>query len=137
MYNTAGQYSVSARMQNWTRIDMLLALYDQTILKVRKAAELYGSEQTAAFGQNMLDAQKCIFGLFSGLMPENDSVAYNVARLLHFSLEQLRQHKFNDALVVLESIRSGFETIREEASLLEKQGKIPPFTIETSLNQTA
>lgn len=137
MYTASKKYSVETRFQGWTRIDMLLALYDRTIANVKAAQQAKASDQTVLFGEKMLDAQKCLFGLFSGLKPEQDEIAFNNARLLHFAMGRLIENQFDDVLLVLESIRNGFESIREEATQLEKEGHIPPMEPPHSVCRTA
>ena len=125
-------YPIETMFGGWTRIDMLLALYDRAIASVRGAqiAEKEGNE--ALFAEKYLDAQKCVLAIHGGLKPDEHDVAYDIARLLHFILTRITEHNFNEAAHFLEKLRSGFEAIHEEATELERQGKIPPLDLASS-----
>ncbi|MEQ1905018.1 MAG: hypothetical protein ABL888_12595 [Pirellulaceae bacterium] len=113
---------------------MLLTLYERAIIKIRAAEEAKALVQMNTFWQRLIDAQKYILVIHGGLKTEESEVAFNIGRLLHFAMNRLSEHKFDDACKVLESIRKGFEAIRGEATRLEKQGLIPPLEFAGELN---
>ncbi|HMO14442.1 MAG TPA: flagellar protein FliS [Pirellulaceae bacterium] len=131
-------YSYNARtiIQGWTRIDMLLALYDRAIASIRAAAHAKQHDDSNAFWEKTLFAQKCLLAIHSGLKPEEHDVAFNISRLVHFAMSKLCDHEFEIAIETLESIRASYEAIREEATQLEHQGTIPALDFSNSLTTT-
>ena len=110
----------------WTRIEMMLALYDRSISNVENAKEAYEcDDKKESFSSHYMNAQKTVLAIHSGLKPDEHEVAFNIARLLHFVLYCLEEYKFDDAIKVLTSLKSGFEQIRIEANELEHDGLIP------------
>ncbi|HMP79284.1 MAG TPA: flagellar protein FliS [Pirellulaceae bacterium] len=127
MGTTIAAYQANAVVNGWTRIDMLLAVYDRAI-EMTRAAAAQSDRTQLPFWDKLLGAQKCVLALHSGLKLDECEIAFNVARLLHFVMSQLCEHRFDDALQILESLRSSFEAIRDESNELERLGKIPPVT---------
>ncbi len=135
MYTVNHQpHSVSTLFSGCTRIDLLLTLYEKAIIGIRAAEEAQKTNQQNTFWQKLIDAQKCILVIHGGLKTDESEVAFNINRLLHFAMNRLWENKFDDACNVLESIRKGFESIRGEATLLEKEGVIPPLEFTCELN---
>ncbi len=122
-----GAYSKQDVFGGWTRIDLLLQLYDRGIERVGNAKAALEAEDGDAYVQSFVDSQKTILAIHSGLKADEHDVAFNVARLLHFVLQSLADKKFDDAIKVLTELRNGFEAIAEEANELETSGKIPPM----------
>jgi flagellin-specific chaperone FliS len=129
-------YPLQSQLQGWTRIDMLIALYDRAISTVRSLSDHASrSEQTPP--DKFLDAQKCLLAIHAGLKPDESEVAFNVARLIHFVSGELIAFRYDSAIVILESLRNTFESIREEATRLELNGLIPSLENSQSLNTVA
>lgn len=116
---------------------MLLALYDRAIVSVRAAQEAHAANNAGVYAEKFLDAQKCILAIHSGLKPDEYEMAHDIARLLHFIMTRLCEHNFDEAVHFLEKIRNSFEAIREEATKLEKDGKIPSLEFSGGLNAMA
>lgn len=111
----------------WTRIEMLLSIYDLAIDSLTEAHRLSDCEdQQDEFAYHFIKAQKAILAIHAGLKPDEHEVAYNIARLLHFVLTCLEGRKFADAIQVLQNLRDGFQAIQSEANQLEHNGEIPP-----------
>jgi flagellin-specific chaperone FliS len=121
----------------WTRIDMLLALYDRAIISVRGAQSAQQAGDEAEFAAKFIDAQKCVLAIHGGLKPDEYEIAYDIARLLHFVLTRLSEYNFDEAAHFLEKLRSGFDNIREEATELEKSGQIPALDLSEGPNAMA
>ena len=130
-------YSIETMVNGWTRIDMLLALYDGAISTVRFAQDAKTANNTNLLTNKMIEANKYILALHSGLDTENDKVAFDVARLLNFVMLRLEEHNFEEAVYFLEKLQASFERIREEATDLEKAGKIPPLNTQGGFNTVA
>lgn len=133
MNSTYKSYSVQNQMSGWTRVDMLIAIYDRTIVAVKVMAEAENSN-SKSFLENYLDVQKCLLTIHAGLKPDDDETAFNVARLIHFVSVLLEKRDYDNAVRILETLRNGFEAVREDATRLELEGKIPPLDLTTSYN---
>lgn len=127
-------YSLETTVSGWTRIDMLIALYDRSIANIRFAQLAKQSNDTRLMTNKLIETNKFILALHSGLNIEQDRVAVDVARLLNFVMLRLEEQNFEEAIYFLEKLQSTFEQIREEATALEKSGKIPPLNSSRGLN---
>jgi hypothetical protein len=130
-------YPIQSQLQGWTRIDMLIALYDRAIASVRSLSETSPETSPGMHSEKFLDTQKCLLAIHAGLKPEESEVAFNVARLIHFVAGEVTACRYETAVSVLETLRNGFEAVREEATRLELDGKIPPLENSQSLNTVA
>jgi flagellin-specific chaperone FliS len=122
-----GAYKKQDVFGGWTRIDLLLQLYDRAFEKIGDAKSALESGDERAYVQSFVDSQKTILAIHSGLKADEHEVAFNVARLLHFVLKCLAEQKFDDALKVIGELRDGFGAIAVEANQMEHTGKIPPM----------
>ena len=127
-------YSLETMVSGWTRIDMLIALYDRSLANIRFAQVAKQSNDTRLMTNKLIETNKFILALHSGLNIEQDRVAVDVARLLNFVMLRLEEQNFEEAIYFLEKLQSTFEQIREEATALEKSGKIPPLNSARGLN---
>ena len=127
-------YSLETTVSGWTRIDMLIALYDRSIANIRFAQLAKQSNDTRLMTNKLIETNKFILALHSGLNIEQDQIAVDVARLLNFVMLRLEEQNFEEAIYFLEKLQSTFEQIREEATALEKSGKIPPLNSARGLN---
>ena len=130
-------YQIETMFGGWTRVDMLLALYDRAIASTRGAELAKEAGNDAQFAEKFMDAQKCILAIHGGLKPDEFEIAFDIARLLHFVLTRLSEHKFEEAAHFLDKLRASFESIRDEATELEKAGQIPPLELSSGLDAMA
>jgi flagellar protein FliS len=130
-------YQIETMFGGWTRIDMLLALYDRATASVQGAEMAKDAGNDAQFAEKFMDAQKCILAIHGGLKPDEFEIAFDIARLLHFVLTRLSEHNFAEAAHFLEKLRGSFEAIRDQATELEKAGKIPPLELSSGLDAMA
>ena len=114
-------------VKGWTRIDMLLALYDRAITAVQASSLAKDANNESLMKTNILEAHKLILALHSGLKTEECEVAGNVARLLNFVMRRIEEHQFEEANHFLEQLHNSFSQIREEAIARERNGEIPPL----------
>ena len=115
----------------WTRIGMLLAIYQSAIESFTEAERLSAcDDKSDDFAFHYLKGQKAILAIHAGLKPDTHEVAFNIARLLHFVLERVESGNFADAIKVLKNMHEGFRAIQAEANQLESEGQIP--AIETA-----
>ena len=121
-------------VKNWTRIEMLLALYERTIMTIRCAKQADQEGNAGELAGKTLEANRFILALHAGLDTENCEIAQNIANLLNFVMLRLGQRKFDEAARFLEELQASFERIREEAEELEKKGEIPPLNSHQAIN---
>ena len=120
-----GAYNKQALFGGWTRVEMLLQLYDRAIKALQNAELALELDQQDAFVTHYIESQKVLLAIHSGLKPDEYEVAFNVARLLHFVLGCIGERNFKDAIKILGELRNGFAAIAHDANELEKCGEIP------------
>jgi flagellin-specific chaperone FliS len=124
----------------WARIDMLLALYDQTIQRLEEASAALGRNDGPAAKQLLANSRLLVGGLLAGLAFDANSTAENLTRLYEFVLHAIdvgTVEMVQSALRVLRTLRQGFEGIRPEANLLERGGLIPSADAAGAVQQLA
>jgi hypothetical protein len=131
MINSYHSYSIQNQLNGWTRVDMLIAIYNRTIVAIQSMAAAENSDPRS-FGGHYLDVQKCLLAIHAGLKPEEEETAFNVARLIHYVSVLLQRRDYSNAVRILETLRDGFEAVREDATRLELEGKIPPLELTTN-----
>ncbi len=130
-------YLAYRRMEDntgWTRIDMLLSLYDGAIDRLDKGAQAVRDGNEPAAVSYLAKTQLILSELAAGVrMTGNEELGGNLLRLYEFAAHQLCQPRLDtiaNARGVLVTLRDGFEAIRTEANNLERSGKLP--TVEQS-----
>ncbi len=130
-------YELRTQFGGWTRIDMLLAIYDKAIVAIQSLEEAHRDSDPQAVARNLTETHKCVLAIHSGLKPDEHEIAYNIARLLHFVLLKLEEQEFGDAVRILSNLREGFSKIYDEATRLEAAGEIPSLEINDSVSSLA
>ena len=115
-------------MTGWTRIDMLLALYDAAIerLSLAKTAIESGDDDNAS--QHLLRGQRIVIEIMGGLNTAYGELPENIQQLCVFVSGCINDRKpkgLEAAIRVLNQLREGFDEIRPHAIELENQGTIP------------
>ena len=126
MYYSNGQ-ALENMVKGWTRIDMLLNLYERAIFAVEVAGAAVETDDNACVQSQTLEAQKFVLALHSGLKPDECEVAHSVARLLSFVMLRIEEKNFAEAKRFLQKLHASFSQIRETAVELEAGGVIPPI----------
>jgi len=114
----------------WTRIDMLLALYDGAVERCEQTLAALERHNREAASLLLGKARLIVSGLASGVVADGDPVTTDMLRLYEYVLYALGQGSIEDvngALSVLRTLREGFQKIRPEAVALERGGAIPPI----------
>lgn len=124
-------------VNSWTRIEMLLALYDRAITTIEVAKDAEQQHDNALLTTKLLEANRFILALHAGLNTEVCEIARNVAQLLNFVMLRLEEHKFDEAIHFLKKLQNSFEQIQEVAVAMEKTGEIPPLNDDCGLNAIA
>lgn len=115
----------------WTRIDLLLALYDKALERLDRAEEALRANDTAGAVSLLLKTQQIIMALAEGVRVDvNPEVNTNILRLYEFAMHETAQANvkaIGNARKVLRTLREGFEAIRVEANAMERDGRIAPM----------
>jgi flagellin-specific chaperone FliS len=124
-------YSQQQGAAGWTRIDMLLALYDGLIDRLRQAVTALEANDAGTAGPMLMRAQTLVMELLAGVNPEaGDPSSRDLLRLYDFIANAIAQgdrRQLESAIRVLVTLREGFQGIRAEAAQLERDGVIPPL----------
>ena len=124
-----------------TRIDLLLALYDSAIGRLRDATAALAENRADDVGLHIGKAQLVLSEIVAGIRPEaNPELAGNLYYLFEYVTHQLATptaDSLASAVKILSEIKEGFEAIRTEAIELERGGQVPPVRAAESLAVTA
>jgi flagellar protein FliS len=113
----------------WTRIDLLLAVYDKALERLSHAEAALKAGQTAMAVPYLAKAQLAVSVLAGGVRAgEGNELGVNMLRLYDFVVRELRKPRIEsieNARKILNTLRQGFDGIRGEANALERAGKLP------------
>ena len=117
----------------WTRVDMLLALLEETIRVLETLQQAIEREKDGAREEAQTEAlwqrgRLLVAALLSGVYPESGEPGWLCWRLYEFVLHVVEQRQVDSlagALQVLRTLFEAFQTIRPEAVSLERTGAIP------------
>ncbi|MBX9623755.1 MAG: flagellar protein FliS [Gemmataceae bacterium] len=122
-------YRPQETVAGWTRIEMVLALYDKALDRLDRAAVALRAKDTPAAVPELAKVQLIVSELAAGVRPAvSPETGPNLLRLFEFVADRLRRpdpDRVADARKVLATLRDGFEAVREEANRLEKAGHLP------------
>ena len=113
----------------WTRIDMLLALFDSAIGRLEAASTALRANDAAKAGPLLERSMAIVAELSAGLDFRYGELAVNLLRLYEYAVHCIASRtveKVEGALGVLRELREGMLGIRDEAVRLEREGLIPP-----------
>jgi flagellar protein FliS len=120
-YKTVQSYS-------WTRVDMLILVYDQAVSALSEGAQLLEQNRRAELPAVKLRAMKTLLAIAEGLNLQQGELPIQVLRLVVFALDQVRiesAEAWRSAESVISTLRSGFLEIQDEARRDEYEGRIP------------
>jgi flagellar protein FliS len=120
--------------QSWTRVDMLLALYDKALLMVEAGIHLLEQGRFEAIPPARVQVQRLLLGLIEGMDLENDDTSRKMAQVLMFAIRRSSvddPSAWRDALRIIQPLRDGFAEIRDQAAAAERRGEIPPLDWRT------
>lgn len=134
--------SVYEQQQNvgWTRIDMLLSLYDAVVDRLEQAVTALRNNDPEAARPHLVRAQLIVNDLAAGVDLSYGEIPLNCLRLYEFALHSLgvgTLEKVEGTLTVLRNLREGFQGIRDEAVQMERNGQIPPIDTVRTVQTTA
>ncbi|MBA4065275.1 MAG: hypothetical protein C0501_16500 [Isosphaera sp.] len=125
----------------WTRMDMLLALYDGALSRLDRAEAALAAGESAAAAGLLSRVQLILSSLASDVRPDvNPEAGANMLRLYEYAVNELRRAKVENVgnvRKVLKTLREGFEAVRTEANELERTGRLPAAAAATAVHVTA
>lgn len=127
MHSAQQAYRRSTQTQ-WTRIDLLVALYAATERTMLAGAAALEQQDLPTAAAKAIHARKQLLAILEGVEPGEDGGAANVRRLLIFCNHCINLNtptSWNDAARIIRTLRSAFEGIQDEARDLEAAGEIP------------
>ena len=127
------QHYQQQQNHNWTRIQMLLALYREAEASLQAGIDAIRLGRSGELTLTQLKSLKLILALIDGVRSDQDELTKNVYNLLLFVLQQVSRedlHGLQNGLRVLVTLRSSFEQVEDEANQLEANGEIPSLTYD-------
>jgi flagellar secretion chaperone FliS len=118
------------QVPSWTRIDMLLALYDGAIDRMEKGIAAIKRNEPRSAKPFLFRSVLIVNELANGLDFKYGELPLNHLRLYEFvtrSLDSMELDKVEAALGVMRVLREGLRGIQAEATELERSGQIPPI----------
>lgn len=119
----------------WTRIDMLLAIYDNTISALDDGLDVLNRNELSAYPARQLRASELCLLLLSGVDTNASESAMRIRDLCLYCLDQISQPDpdgWLNARNILTTLREGFQAIREQGVRMEAEGAIAPLASGTS-----
>lgn len=122
----------TANVHGWTRIDMLIRIYDAVIQSFDEGGAILRSDDQHGIVACRILAQKRVLMIVEGLDTEHDPNTQNILRLCMFALEQILSDdadKWAALSRIFDTIRDGFLQIQDEAREAEQRGDIPRLNV--------
>ena len=132
-----GAYKKQSLTAGWSRVDMLLQLYDKAIGSIQASETAHQNDDQPSLTRHTIESQKAILAIHAGLKPEEHEVAYNIARLLHFVATSLEEHDYAAAVKVLTELRNSYASVADEVNRMERNGEIPPMPMADEFRSMA
>ncbi len=123
----------------WTRIEMLIALYDAAISRLESVVTLLEGGDIASAAGKQTHVQKILLHLIGGIDLQQGEIAERSRDLLVFVASRVGSRNPADiksAIEVLRTLREGFDAVRDQAIELEAQGEVPPIDQVRGFDQT-
>jgi flagellar secretion chaperone FliS len=121
-------YKPTEPTAGFTRIDLLLALYDKALERMDTAADALDRNDPATAIPQLSKTQLIVNELAAGVRVEvNPESNTNLLRLYEFVSHELAKATvpaIRGAQKLLRTLREGFEAVRAEANELERSGQL-------------
>ncbi|MCP4787906.1 MAG: hypothetical protein GY903_34300 [Fuerstiella sp.] len=118
----------NAKAIAWTRIDMLLVIYEAAIEALDHGIGIIESQDHSELLHAQIDAQRKILLIAEGLSIDEDATAVHIMNLCVFVLDQIQTDKLEQwqtSLRLIETLHEGFQEIADDARELERTGQVP------------
>jgi flagellin-specific chaperone FliS len=122
---------------NWTRIEMLIALYDQALRHMHKVRQ---SDNELVRAEHRLKALRIVAHLRTGLDPRYGELPRNLGELFDYvahCLADQNPQRVAAAISVLSELRGAFDSIRGTAIELESRGAIASLDYAAGVERIA
>ena len=113
----------------WTRADLLIALYDRTVVTLRGLGEAVATDDV-----NVLKYQTSVIFLLEqivgGVDLEGCTFSDEILRICEYAFRAANEkdvEAINASASAIEKVQEGFAAIRSDAVALENNGTIPPL----------
>jgi flagellin-specific chaperone FliS len=123
----------------WTRADMLMALFDGTILRLELALESLRRNDRPTALRLLTRAEVLVCELSSGIAPDYVHAAafQRMYGMASAAISAVTVEQTEVALRILRTLREAVAGMRDEAALLEVQGELPPAAAACLVHVTA
>lgn len=120
----------------WTRIEMLLAAFEGTLVRLETAQALIEQGETERATPLLLTSQRLVLALYEGIDLRFGEIPANMQKLYLFVLGCIGVGEKLDlpaAINVLKIIQRGLQDIRQTANELERTGQLSPTPSQPQL----
>ncbi|MDG1897830.1 MAG: hypothetical protein P8J37_23265 [Fuerstiella sp.] len=118
----------NAKAIAWTRIDMLLVIYEAAIEALDRGVHILESEDRNDLPHARIDAQRKVLLIAEGLSIDEDPTAAHIMNLCVFVLDQIQNDSLENwktGVKLIETLHEGFQEIADDAREVERTGQIP------------
>ncbi len=125
--NPYSRYKEQA-LYSWTRIDMLLVVYEQTISSLQDGISRLEANEAHQLPAIRLRAMKCLVTIVDGLNLDLGETPRHIMRLCLYVLDQIEKNdaeSWRSAEKIMQTLHDGFAAIQNEAREAEHRGQIP------------
>jgi len=125
---------------DWSRIDMLIALFDKAIDVLDKIYLARDDNDEIQYQTQAMFFMQVMMHFRTGLNPEYGELPSQMLRLYEYiehSVVSRDAEKLNSARSILAELRESYNSIRDKAAELEEQGEIPPLRHQQLCDKTA
>lgn len=135
MSNPYSQLAAEAYGQSrreWTRVDLLIALYDRAAETLDKVAEAIRAKSDAPRFESHAKAILLMEQIVAGIDPAVASSSADVFRICEFAMNGLDAEDVDSILAAAKAfrtLREGFAAVRDDAIAMERRGEIPPLQV--------
>ena len=125
---------------DWSRIDMLIALFDKAIEVLDKLLLARDDNDEIQYQQQTLFFMQVMLHFRTGLNPEYGELPSQMLRLYEYiehSVATRDTEQLQSARTILSDLRDSYNSIRDKATELEKHGEIPSLSHQQLCDKTA
>ena len=129
MNYSQSQSSYGNQPTSWTRADLILALYDRTVVTLRALSEAIMTDDVHVM-KNQTSVIFLLEQIVEGVDTESCTYADEILRICEYAFRAANEkdvEAINASAAALEKVQEGFATIRSEAVAMENSGTIPPL----------
>lgn len=123
------QSAYTTKTTTWTRADLLIALYDRTIITLRSLSEAIATDDVNVM-KYRTSAVFLLEQIVDGVDPEICTFSDEIMRICEYAFRGVDQQdveSIDAAATALAKVQEGFSEIRDDAVVLENNGIIPPI----------